>query len=44
MIAPLAVLYGVARFYLIGEAFAELRDLPATAYKHVDWTQFMPHI
>ena len=44
MIAPLAVVYGVARFYLIGEAFAELRNLQGSAYVNVDWTQFMPHV
>jgi hypothetical protein len=44
MIAPLAVVYGMARFYLIGEAFAQLRDLQGTAFINVDWTQFMPHI
>lgn len=43
-IAPLAVIYGIARFYLMGEAFAELRDLPGTAYRHVEWTAFLPHI
>jgi hypothetical protein len=43
-ITPLALIYGLARFYLIGEAFAELRDLQGTAYVNIDWTSFLPHI
>ncbi|KIX05526.1 uncharacterized protein Z518_06398 [Rhinocladiella mackenziei CBS 650.93] len=43
-IAPLAIIYGVARLYLIGEAFAELRNMKGTAYVNVDWTYFIPHI
>ena len=43
-ITPLAIIYGVARFYLIGEAFAELRDMNGTAYINVSWTDFIPHI
>ncbi|KAI1619523.1 hypothetical protein EDD37DRAFT_688987 [Exophiala viscosa] len=42
-IAPLAFTYGLARFYLIAEAFAELRNLQGTAYVNVDWTYFIPH-
>lgn len=42
-ITPLALTYGLARFYLIGEAFAELRGIPGTAFVNVDWTYFIPH-
>jgi hypothetical protein len=43
-IAPLAVVYGIARLFLIFEAFAELRNINATAYVNVEWTGFIPHI
>lgn len=43
-ITPLAIVYGVARFYLIGEAFAELRNIEGTAYVNVGWTNFIPHV
>lgn len=42
-ITPLAIVYGIARVYLIGEAFAELRDIDPTAYVNVEWTNFIPH-
>lgn len=44
MITPLAILYGVARLYLIAEAFAELRNVSGTAYVNVEWTDFLPHV
>lgn len=43
-ITPLAIVYGIARVYLIGEAFAELRNIRATAYVNVEWTNFIPHV
>ncbi|KAI1264465.1 hypothetical protein F5Y18DRAFT_390565 [Xylariaceae sp. FL1019] len=43
-IAPVALLYGVARLYLLVEAFLELRNLDGTAFLNVDWTYFLPHI
>ncbi|KAJ9605919.1 hypothetical protein H2200_009768 [Cladophialophora chaetospira] len=43
-ITPLAIIYGLARFYLIAEAFAELRDLQGTAYVNINWTSFLPHV
>lgn len=43
-ITPMAVVYGVARLYLIGEAFAELRNVEASAYVNVEWTNFIPHV
>ncbi|KAF2839888.1 hypothetical protein M501DRAFT_1010887 [Patellaria atrata CBS 101060] len=43
-IMPLAIIYGVAGLYLLGEAFAELRNIEGTAYVNVNWTDFIPHI
>ena len=43
-IFPIALLYGVARFYLIAEAFMELRRVEASAYINVDWSAYIPHI
>ncbi len=43
-ITPLAIVYGIARLYLIGDAFAELRDVNESAYVNVDWTYFIPHV
>lgn len=43
-IMPIAILYGVARLYLIVEAFLELRDIDATAFINVNWSDFIPHI
>ncbi|MCJ1446973.1 MAG: hypothetical protein MMC23_007481 [Stictis urceolatum] len=43
-IAPIALLYGVARIYLIVEAFLELRDLEASAFVNVNWAKYIPHI
>ncbi|KAI9866612.1 MAG: hypothetical protein M1813_001164 [Trichoglossum hirsutum] len=43
-ITPLAIIYGVARFYLIGEAFAELRNINGTAYINISWVDFLPHV
>lgn len=42
-ITPVAVVYGIARLYLIGEAFAELRNIKASAYVNVEWIEFIPH-
>jgi hypothetical protein len=36
--------YGLARLYILAEAFIGLRALPLAAYNTVDWTQFLPHI
>lgn len=44
MITPLAVVYGIARLYMIAEAIAELRNINATAYVNVEWTNFIPHV
>ncbi|KAK4463590.1 hypothetical protein QBC42DRAFT_265166 [Cladorrhinum samala] len=43
-IGVVAFLYGVARIYMIVEAFLELRDMEATAYVNVNWSAYLPHI
>jgi hypothetical protein len=43
-IMPMAIIYGVARLYLIVEAFAELRNVNASAFVNVEWTNFIPHV
>jgi hypothetical protein len=43
-ITPLAIVYGIARLYLLAEGFAELRNINGTAYVHVQWTDFIPHV
>jgi hypothetical protein len=43
-ITPLAIVYGIARFYLLAEAFAELRNVKGSAYVNVEWTGFIPHV
>jgi len=42
-ISPLGIVYGLARFFMIAEAFAELRNIERTAFVNVDWTYFLPH-
>lgn len=43
-ITPIAFIYGVARLFLIAEAFAELRNIKGSAYVNVEWTEFIPHV
>ena len=43
-ITPLAIVYGIAQMYLIGEAFVELRNISAAAYVNIEWTNFIPHV
>ncbi|KAF2251459.1 hypothetical protein BU26DRAFT_530281 [Trematosphaeria pertusa] len=43
-ITPLAIVYGIARLYLIIEAFLELRNINGSAYVNVEWTDFIPHV
>lgn len=38
------VAYGLARVYLICEAFVGLRALPASVFRDVEWSAFIPHI
>ncbi|KAI5810904.1 hypothetical protein DFH27DRAFT_530179 [Peziza echinospora] len=39
----LVCMYPLTRVYLLVEAFASLRSLPAGAYDTVDWVQMWPH-
>ena len=39
----LGALYILARAYIIVEDVANLRDLPASAFNSVDWSNFIPH-
>ncbi|KAI9766852.1 MAG: hypothetical protein M1839_004757 [Geoglossum umbratile] len=41
---PPILLYGLARLYILADAFASLRALPASAYTQVDWAGFVPHL
>ncbi|KAF2149577.1 hypothetical protein K461DRAFT_48748 [Myriangium duriaei CBS 260.36] len=43
-IAPVAVLYTVARFYLLLESALELRNVSGSAYVNVQWTALLPHV
>ncbi|KAI6783780.1 uncharacterized protein J7T54_001656 [Emericellopsis cladophorae] len=43
-IAPIAILYGIARVYQLVEGFMELREIDASAFVHVEWTQYLPHV
>lgn len=36
--------YIIARFILIGLAFAQLRSLPQSAHRSVNWSKFLPHV
>ena len=38
-----SICYGLARAYLVFEAFAGLRNLPVGSYNAVKWTSFIPH-
>ncbi len=43
-ILPIALSYGIARAYLLAEAFLELRSLKVTAFLNVQWSTYIPHI
>ncbi|KAL8791243.1 MAG: hypothetical protein Q9213_000200 [Squamulea squamosa] len=36
--------YGIARLYIIVEAFVGLRALPAGVFQGVEWSNFFPHV
>lgn len=42
-LVPLAVIYLLARVYVIIEVLASLRALPSGSFKIVQWTTFIPH-
>lgn len=41
---PLALIYAIARTYLLVEAFLGLRDLEASAFTNVNWSAYLPHV
>ncbi|KAM7184947.1 hypothetical protein V8F33_012713 [Rhypophila sp. PSN 637] len=43
-ISLVALLYGLARVYMIVEAFLELRSVDATAFTTVNWSLYFPHV
>ena len=43
-IFPLALIYAIARTYLLVEAFVGLRNLEASAYMNVNWAVYLPHL
>lgn len=43
ILIPLGVLYLCTRMYIILEDIINLRDLPASTYKSIDWSAFLPH-
>jgi len=41
---PLCAAYVVFRWYILAEDVIGLRKVPASAFKAVDWTRYIPHI
>lgn len=42
--APVFVVYGLARAYIIVEGFVALRALPMSAFASLSWSNFVPHL
>ena len=43
-IFPLALIYAIARTYLLVEAYLGLRQLEASAFMNVNWSMYLPHV
>lgn len=43
-ITPIAITYGIARFYILIETFMGLRSLEKSAYFILEWSDYLPHI
>lgn len=43
-ITTAAIVYGIARGYLLLECVVALRWLPSSAYESVNWSAFLPHV
>jgi hypothetical protein len=43
LIGVIVIVWSLARLFLILEAVASLRSLPAGAYDTVRWTNWLPH-
>ena len=39
-----ALIYSVARLYVMAEVFASLRSLPRGAFDSVEWSNYLPHV
>lgn len=41
--AVILACYGLARIFLVVEAFISLRSMPVSVYRVVEWTRYIPH-
>ena len=39
-----ALLYALARVYIVVEAIISLRRVPVGVYEQVSWSQYIPHL
>ena len=44
LMAPMTVIYTLARSYIVVEVFVSLRSLPLGAFDSVSWSDFVPHV